>query len=185
MAISSLPNTRGKADAIDSGSDLFGIRLVWVERRPRRANLNRIHLHSLNALKCSRNPANAAFAMHSFNRQRQHVLNENSPLTGLDAYTPQGYSSCSNFCDEALNPSCRLHKTLHPAHHSHTLTLAQRNRNGRLAQLVRAPALQAGCRGFESLTAHHPLVSGRPRKSRKANEASANAGVFVFLRPVR
>jgi hypothetical protein len=27
---------------------------------------------------------------------------------------------------------------------------------GRLAQLVRAPALQAGCRGFESLTAHHP-----------------------------
>ena len=25
---------------------------------------------------------------------------------------------------------------------------------GRLAQLVRAPALQAGCRGFESLTAH-------------------------------
>ena len=26
---------------------------------------------------------------------------------------------------------------------------------GRLAQLVRAPALQAGCRGFESLTAHH------------------------------
>jgi hypothetical protein len=28
-------------------------------------------------------------------------------------------------------------------------------RCGRLAQLVRAPALQAGCRGFESLTAHH------------------------------
>src|SRR6202451_4075373 len=27
--------------------------------------------------------------------------------------------------------------------------------DGRLAQLVRAPALQAGCRGFESLTAHH------------------------------
>ena len=26
--------------------------------------------------------------------------------------------------------------------------------SGRLAQLVRAPALQAGCRGFESLTAH-------------------------------
>ena len=26
---------------------------------------------------------------------------------------------------------------------------------GRLAQLVRAPALQAGSRGFESLTAHH------------------------------
>jgi hypothetical protein len=31
--------------------------------------------------------------------------------------------------------------------------------SGRLAQLVRAPALQAGCRGFESLTAHQDLVS--------------------------
>jgi len=32
--------------------------------------------------------------------------------------------------------------------------------SGLLAQLVRAPALQAGCRGFESLTAHHnPLAS--------------------------
>ena len=29
---------------------------------------------------------------------------------------------------------------------------------GRLAQLVRAPALQAGSRGFESLTAHHLLA---------------------------
>jgi hypothetical protein len=29
------------------------------------------------------------------------------------------------------------------------------DRNGRIAQLVRAPALQAGCRGFESLSAHH------------------------------
>lgn len=28
-------------------------------------------------------------------------------------------------------------------------------RRGRVAQLVRAPALQAGCRGFESLLAHH------------------------------
>jgi hypothetical protein len=28
-------------------------------------------------------------------------------------------------------------------------------KRGRLAQLVRAPALQAGCRGFKSLTAHH------------------------------
>ena len=27
--------------------------------------------------------------------------------------------------------------------------------SGWLAQLVRAPALHAGCRGFESLTAHH------------------------------
>jgi hypothetical protein len=30
---------------------------------------------------------------------------------------------------------------------------------GRLAQLVRAPALQAGGRRFESCTAHHSLVS--------------------------
>ena len=29
---------------------------------------------------------------------------------------------------------------------------------GRLAQLVRAPALQAGCRGFESLTAHQKHI---------------------------
>jgi hypothetical protein len=29
--------------------------------------------------------------------------------------------------------------------------------HGLLAQLVRAPALQAGCRGFESLTAHQTL----------------------------
>ena len=33
-----------------------------------------------------------------------------------------------------------------------TIHLAER---GRIAQLVRAPALQAGCRGFESLSAHH------------------------------
>jgi hypothetical protein len=39
----------------------------------------------------------------------------------------------------------------------HTLSLVRRNRNGRLAQLVRAPALQAGCRGFESLTAHQRI----------------------------
>jgi hypothetical protein len=29
---------------------------------------------------------------------------------------------------------------------------------GRIAQLVRAPALQAGSRGFESLSAHHATV---------------------------
>src|SRR5271166_5160757 len=32
---------------------------------------------------------------------------------------------------------------------------------GRLAQLVRAPALQAGSRGFESLTAHQGIPSWR------------------------
>ena len=36
---------------------------------------------------------------------------------------------------------------------------------GRLAQLVRAPALQAGSRGFESLTAHQEPVLCRPRPS--------------------
>ncbi len=44
------------------------------------------------------------------------------------------------------NPFHRLRK-----HRSSTL-------HGRLAQLVRAPALQAGCRGFESLTAHHDPI---------------------------
>ncbi len=49
--------------------------------------------------------------------------------------------------------------------HSHPTTCPSRNSppplrytpssRGRLAQLVRAPALQAGCRGFKSLTAHH------------------------------
>src|SRR6267378_3888347 len=97
MVTSSLLNTRGKADAIDRGSDLFGTRLVWVEGRTRRAHLNGTHLHSLNALKRSRNPAHAAFAMHSFNRQRQHVLHHISPSMRIDAYTPQGYSSYSNF----------------------------------------------------------------------------------------
>src|ERR1700761_8206549 len=41
-------------------------------------------------------------------------------------------------------------------------------RLGRLAQLVRAPALQAGCRGFESLAAHHPspvAATQLPRQS--------------------
>ena len=40
---------------------------------------------------------------------------------------------------------------------------------GRLAQLVRAPALQAGCRGFESLTAHHHLVRTSNNIKRRAN----------------
>jgi hypothetical protein len=33
---------------------------------------------------------------------------------------------------------------------------------GRLAQLVRAPALQAGCRGFESLAAHQSMLQDQP-----------------------
>ena len=35
--------------------------------------------------------------------------------------------------------------------------------SGRIAQLVRAPALQAGCRGFESLSAHHLLRNAKER----------------------
>jgi hypothetical protein len=43
-------------------------------------------------------------------------------------------------------------------------------RSGRLAQLVRAPALQAGSRGFESLTAHQPSP---------APQASARQAIFA------
>ena len=39
-------------------------------------------------------------------------------------------------------------------------------REGRLAQLVRAPALQAGGRRFESCTAHHPLFFHHPLHER-------------------
>ena len=38
---------------------------------------------------------------------------------------------------------------------------AAKARNGRLAQLVRAPALQAGGRRFEPCTAHHPKCVSR------------------------
>ena len=31
------------------------------------------------------------------------------------------------------------------------------NQNGAVAQLARAPALQAGCRGFEPLRLHHKI----------------------------
>src|SRR3981081_7842 len=93
----SLPNTCGEADAIDRGSDLFGARLVWIEGRPRQAYIDGTHLHSLNTLKCSRDPANAAFAMHSFNRQCKQVLHHISPSMRIDAYTPQGYSTWFRF----------------------------------------------------------------------------------------
>jgi hypothetical protein len=39
---------------------------------------------------------------------------------------------------------------------------------GRLAQLVRAPALQAGGRRFESCTAHHFGNSGRQNRGRSS-----------------
>jgi hypothetical protein len=43
--------------------------------------------------------------------------------------------------------------------------------SGRLAQLVRAPALQAGSRGFESLTAHHM----KSRDILQPNDHASNA----------
>ena len=54
---------------------------------------------------------------------------------------------------------------------------------GRLAQLVRAPALQAGCRGFESLTAHQDPFQGHPETSKKMQKSPVNTGDFVLLRP--
>ena len=156
MAISSLPlHLCGKADALDSGSDLFGTRLVWLESHLRRAHLHRIYLYSRDTLKRSTNPTYAALAMHSFDRQCERIPHDISPSIGIDANTPPGYSSYAHFWSRKLNSSCRLPQTLHPGAPLPYTDSGPRNRNGRLAQLVRAPALQAGCRGFESLTAHH------------------------------
>ena len=56
---------------------------------------------------------------------------------------------------------------------------------GRLAQLVRAPALQAGSRGFESLTAHQDLKANE-RTPDETNEQGRESGVsevpYIFLR---
>ena len=60
-----------------------------------------------------------------------------------------------------------------------------RARSGRIAQLVRAPALQAGCRGFESLSAHHFFISSHPIASNESNNPPFNTGGFLFLRPRR
>src|SRR5215472_17280292 len=65
-----------------------------------------------------------------------------------------------SICDlSKFKKECTYHMiisvlALHLALGSHTLEKSL-NLEGRLAQLVRAPALQAGSRGFESLTAHH------------------------------
>ena len=50
---------------------------------------------------------------------------------------------------------------------------------GRLAQLVRAPALQAGCRGFESLTAHQN-TSEITENSRELHTGIHLSGATVF-----
>jgi hypothetical protein len=139
------------AAAISSALALSGSKVVCAE-----PTSTEPHLYSHNALKRGGNPAHAAFAMHSFNRQHQHVLHDISSPMEIDAYTLQGYSSWPPIFRPRKVPILPrpLLQTLHPAHHSHTLNSGPMERNGRLAQLVRAPALQAGCRGFESLTAH-------------------------------
>src|SRR5246127_2828321 len=47
----------------------------------------------------------------------------------------------------------RVSLTMRPA----SCSMGKHEQRGRLAQLVRAPALQAGGRRFEPCTAHHPL----------------------------
>ena len=79
-----------------------------------------------------------------------------------------------------------LRRTAPPSDHKRAAMMrAGRNGlsspRGRLAQLVRAPALQAGSRGFESLTAHHSLVSVHPKTSNKQSIFSENTGDIVFL----
>ena len=60
-----------------------------------------------------------------------------------------------------------------------------RARSGRIAQLVRAPRLHRGCRGFESLSAHHFFISSHSIASNESNNPSVNTGGFLFLRPRR
>src|SRR5882757_9482214 len=122
---SCLLNLCGKADATDSGSDLFGTHPAWVEGHIRRAHPDRPHLNSLDALQCSGNTANAAPAMHSFNRQRQRIRHDLSSPLAIDAYTPPGYSSI------LLQPPATKDRmprapstTLHLKHYFHTLALA-------------------------------------------------------------
>ena len=66
------------------------------------------------------------------------------------------------------------------------------NHWGRLAQLVRAPALQAGCRGFESLAAHHRLMVlpfsqdfacglGRPQSGSSSSPSLPTIALWSFL----
>ena len=52
---------------------------------------------------------------------------------------------------------------------------------GRLAQLVRAPRLHRGGRGFEPLSAHIPLLGLIKQKNPKRHCFS---GFFAFVRPV-
>ena len=50
-------------------------------------------------------------------------------------------------------------------------------KRGRLAQLVRAFALHAKCRGFESLIAHHFACGKNGERSRKASLHAASAAL--------
>ena len=54
-------------------------------------------------------------------------------------------------------------------------------KRGRLAQLVRAPALQAGGPGFESLTAHHTPVPRHREKYKNTRESIGQRFDVAFL----
>jgi hypothetical protein len=52
---------------------------------------------------------------------------------------------------------------------------------GRLAQLVRAPALQAGCRGFKSLTAHQIYAVTSLRRHFRSQRSSSQGPEPLYL----
>ena len=59
---------------------------------------------------------------------------------------------------------------------------AKRAKNGRLAQLVRAPALHAGGQRFKSSTAHHDLkIASNFPSTGDINEACGSKRVPAFI----
>ena len=83
-----------------------------------------------------------------------------SSLTMRDTFGLLIRTSDGRALGDRETPGGRIsqHQTFRATHIASALPLPYTNAcagDGRLAQLVRAPALQAGCRGFESLTAHH------------------------------
>src|SRR5271170_5924091 len=82
-----------------------------------------------------------------------------SPSSRIALLTPAVSPKSSAFTISRFTRSSVSIQTLAPAPRPFTGMMERVRkwplRSGRLAQLVRAPALQAGCRGFESLTAHH------------------------------
>src|SRR5439155_6177935 len=59
---------------------------------------------------------------------------------------------------DAVNGRRRTERQRTETQNASTL-VGPRSFGGRLAQLARAPALHAGCRRFESVTAHHPIFT--------------------------